>query len=285
MGDVPANPVWDLFRGGLVGMIEVTICGQPFVYLKNMVQQGITPASNPLHWYRGFGVHASSMVPITALQMGANNMVQRALIGSSARTLSDTDKVIAALSAGAVTSTVAGPSELVMLYQQNSGTSFVNAARQVYQRFGVFGFGKGMGLVAARDGIFTLGYINAGPKVQQLVKEKTGSTAAGVAGSIGVGIAVGLVTHPFDTIKTEVMRPEKPKGYNFLQATGDLYRKGGFSTFFKGALPRTCRVVGSVIIYGNLNNYLDRFRPGPKPSEKELQKPAAAKPDAVAPPV
>jgi len=244
------------------------VVGQPMVYCKNMLQQGIRPSANPLHWYRGYVIHASSMVPITAMQMWSNNVIARMLTGGKPELASDVQKSIAAVGAGAFTSTVASPSELVILYQQNAGTSLLQAAKDVYRRYGMAGYLRGMPLVATRDGIFTFGYLNLGPRLQSFLAEKFGS-GAGFLGSLGVGMVVGIVTHPVDTVKTEVMRPEKAPGYNMFHAYRDVARQGT-SAFFKGVAPRTLRIMASVLLYSNLSEWMDRFRPGRRAVAKKV---------------
>jgi len=115
--------------------------------------------------------------------------------------------------------------------------------------------------VAARDGIFVFGYLTAGPAAQKHVTESTGSVGLGVAASAGCGTIAGLVTHPFDTVKTRVMQPVTQGRSNLMTAAAELYREGGVATFFKGAIPRTLRIAASVVLYSNMNAWLDTYRP------------------------
>jgi len=141
--------LWDAFRGSFVAVAEVAVCGQYFVYFKNKFQQGERPSLNPREWYKGFPVHAASMVPVCALQMVSNNMLSRIVAGDSNKELTPLQKGLCSLGAGATTSAVAGPTEMMVLYQQQQGKkiSLGEATRQITQRFGAIGLTRGMAAV------------------------------------------------------------------------------------------------------------------------------------------
>src|SRR3990167_1670286 len=58
--------------GGLAGITEVSLLGQPLSYAMNQRVQSKPLATNPLAWYRGGLANAAGMAPITAIQQAVN---------------------------------------------------------------------------------------------------------------------------------------------------------------------------------------------------------------------
>jgi len=65
--------------GGISGTIEVLI-QQPTVAWKNALQEKRPFSANPVFLYRGVGINATSIAPITAVQFSVNGVLSNALL-------------------------------------------------------------------------------------------------------------------------------------------------------------------------------------------------------------
>ncbi|KAK9843463.1 hypothetical protein WJX81_004159 [Elliptochloris bilobata] len=145
--------------GAVAGLVEVTVM-QPTVAMKNALQEGRPVPWSPLALYRGYAVNAASIVPITAVQMGANRYIESVLLSADpSRPLSPAERIGAALTAGATSAVLSCPAELLMIQQQRTGESLLVAARRV----GLRQLYRGLSVTAAREGIYTGCYLGLSP--------------------------------------------------------------------------------------------------------------------------
>ncbi|ETM32506.1 hypothetical protein L914_20058 [Phytophthora nicotianae] len=92
----------------------------------------------------------------------------------------------------------------------------------------------------------TFGDVNTATKSQK--------ASASIAGCVTAGLITVAATQPVDTIKT-VMQGEAmvlPSGRtpSTLATACRIYREGGLARFYRGIVPRGCRLVGAVFILG-----------------------------------
>lgn len=237
--------------GGVSGVVEVGI-NQPTVAWKNALQQRRALVLRPSELYRGVGINAASIAPITAVQFGANALLLRALSNPDGSPSSSAVKIGAAAMAGAASALVSVPAELVMIRQQRRQAPLMATAREALLTTPFRGFWLG----AARDAIFTAGYLGLAPALADAVAAAAvgdGDAAppawARTAGSIVAGVFAGTASHGFDTVKTAVQGAEKGEPVTTRAAARMVMREGGgIKALFTGVFPRGLRIVIAVVV-------------------------------------
>jgi len=270
--------------GSLTGALEVSV-NQPLFYFKNKLQTGSAISKNPRDWYKGYGVNVCSMAPITAVQVFADAELKRAMQGFN--DLTEMQKLACASAAGAFSSFVSSPSELVMLYQQNSSNSFVNSFEQLTNnpKKGYLNLTRGVWPVACRDGGFAAGYLAVSPYLKkQFMKQTNNETVASLGSGVVSGVLTAGFTHPFDTVKTRLQNDtvkdqlhhnielqnatvkaelqndiNRVKYNNSLDVVKHVYNKEGFKGFYKGFTPRALRVASAVTLMSWATQELTEF--------------------------
>ena len=248
----------DVLTGSVAGFAE-GFTGVPFSYFKNMLQQGAEwkhLSLDPRLFYRGFPVNAFCMVPTTALQVAVDKALET--------TMPSNDSVWAimrALTAGAVSAVTSTPTEMLVLHQQNQGTSLAVTARELVARGSLSSLWRGGMPKAFRDAGFAAGFLALYPRVKEEVQAATGSdTAAAFGAAITAGTITAFVTHPFDTISTCMQAdPDKQKVAGVLDAVGEAYKHGGLKGFYRGLIPRTTRVALALCVMGEVKEELSNL--------------------------
>ncbi|CRX39553.1 MC/SLC25 family protein [Estrella lausannensis] len=165
------KPFWqDLFAGGLSGVATVGLL-QPMIYYKNMSQarsiesQSTTLAGkmwtfSPRALYRGAGGFAASFAPTIALQTVANSVFANWM-----------NPLAAAALAGAASSIVVNPAELIMIQQQKTGKSFLQTMKILVKTAGPQVFFRGLVYTAGREVAFTGAYLGLTPYMKERFKQ------------------------------------------------------------------------------------------------------------------
>ncbi|KAG7381363.1 hypothetical protein PHYPSEUDO_006068 [Phytophthora pseudosyringae] len=260
--------------GSLAGMIEMTM-QQPWVAVKNAVQQGRpVPRSIPA-FYRGLGVSLSSIAPVSAIRFAINGRLLR-VVGGTDTAPTDKLKVLCSAASGATAAAITGPAELVMTLQQNNGRSFGATVKAVVQTHGVARLAWGYPATAIRDAVWCAGYLALGPlftrEVHRLGPQTFGyydtatpsqKAAASIAGCLAAGLVVVPLTQPVDTIKTvmqgEAMTLPSGRRPSMLATARRIYREGGVRRFYRGIVARGSRLVGAVFILGQARMRLEEL--------------------------
>jgi len=112
--------------GAVAGSVEVFI-NQPFVAVKNALQEKRPVSLNPLFFYRGVVINSSSIAPITAVQFAVNGVMANYFTDNGARKLTDLERLASGAVGGAVSAFVSSPAEIVMIQQQRTGQSVRNS--------------------------------------------------------------------------------------------------------------------------------------------------------------
>ncbi|OWZ14690.1 Mitochondrial Carrier (MC) protein [Phytophthora megakarya] len=251
--------------GSLAGMIEMTI-QQPWVAVKNAVQQGRpVPRSIPA-LYRGLGVSLSSIAPVSAIRFAINGRLLRLVSGTDSAP-TDQVKVLCSTVSGATAAAITGPAELVMTLQQNNGRTFGATVKAVLETHGVARLLRGYPATAIRDAVWCAGYLALGPlftrEVHRLRPQTFGhydaatasqKTSASIAGCLVAGLVVVPLTQPVDTVKTvmqgEAMKLPSGRGPSMFATARRIYHEGGVKRFYRGIVARGSRLVGAVFILG-----------------------------------
>jgi hypothetical protein len=274
------NAVQNGVIGSLAGMTEVML-QQPTIAIKNAVQQ-----HRPIPWsvpalYRGVGVSLASIAPISAVQFAVNGKALALLQGSSDAAPSDQVKIAAAAGAGAVSSLLSSPAELVMTLQQNTGKSFVATVRDVVQQHGVARLFRAVEITFFREAVWCASYLALGPvitsKLHTAKPDVFGSiddatlsqkASASAVGSVLAGLVTVYGTQPLDTVKTvmqgEALAIDRKSATFAWGAAKRIYRDAGGSLrpFYRGAVPRGARLVGAVFILGKSRDLLEEWFDG-----------------------
>jgi Mitochondrial carrier protein len=226
--------VWNSGVIGVAAGVAEVLVQHPTVAWKNALQQGRALPRTPVELYRGVGANAIANGSVTAIQFA----VFAALDGTL-------DPVSAGLTAGAVGAVVASPFEMIMIRQQADKVSMSNAVKRcLHHPF------RGYGMMACRDATFTAGYKGLAPSVTKWMSGQAtyedASSRERVLGSLMAGVVVGVISHPFDTIKTIVQG--SPKRVSSLEAFQTLMSTGGLAELYRGAGPRGLRIIGAIVI-------------------------------------
>ena len=89
-------------------------------------------------------VNATSFAPICAIQFGANRLYEQALTSAGVAPGGVAGTLLAAGAAGATSTVVGNPCELLMIRQQQHRTSLVEEAKAVVREYGVRGLYRGL---------------------------------------------------------------------------------------------------------------------------------------------
>ncbi|KAL3656594.1 hypothetical protein V7S43_018592 [Phytophthora oleae] len=248
---------------------------QPWVAVKNAVQQGRpVPRSIPA-LYRGLGVSLSSIAPVSAIRFAINGRLLRVVSGTDTAP-SDQIKVLCSMVSGATAAAITGPAELVMTLQQNNGRSFWATVKAVVGTHGASRLMRAYAATAIRDAVWCAGYLALGPlftrevhrlRPQTFGRYDTATTSqkasASIAGCLAAGLVVVPLTQPVDTIKTvmqgEAMALPSGRGPSVLATARRIYREGGVKRFYRGIVARGSRLVGAVFILGQARMRLEEL--------------------------
>ena len=110
----------------------------PLITYKITSQDGRPMPKNIQGWYRGVVANASAVAPITAFQMAVNGGLERLIFSRRClRELQAHEKIGAAMGAGAISSILYSPLDLVVIQQQKLATSIGGALSAVTKEHGV----------------------------------------------------------------------------------------------------------------------------------------------------
>ena len=143
----------------------------PLITYKITSQDGRPMPKNIQGWYRGVVANAGAVAPITAFQMAVNGGLERLILaGDTSRELQAHEKIGAAMGAGAISSILYSPLDLVVIQQQKLATSIGGALSAVTKEHGMAALFRGFTSCAVRESIYTAGYLGVGPVATQHIK-------------------------------------------------------------------------------------------------------------------
>lgn len=239
--------------GALAGATEVSILGQPLSYAMNQVVQSKPCARNPLAWYRGGLANIAGMAPITAIQQVVNvkgqALVRKFQAGDP---LTDSQKMIVALAAGATSALAGTPSESIPVYMQKPechGISTMQAFRDLKTKAW-----RGLVPTAGRDGLFTVGYSALAPLAKERVRARLSDTnlaaytkPAELGASVAAGVLIAVATQPLAVVKTKLQADPFAQSYSTSFAAAQaIYQTDSIKGYFKGMVPRGARVMVAI---------------------------------------
>jgi hypothetical protein len=220
----------NLAVGAVGGCLEVCI-QMPILTYKFCLQEGRPLPSTVAGFYRGVGVQASTVAPITAIQFLFNGMLQGVILkarssssdrnhhhhhhhhhhlGTTTTTtatttttkLSDVETIAAAAGAGAISAVVYSPVDLLTIQQQKLGLNSVGKTVQtLVQDHGVRGLYRGFWSCVGREALYTAGYLGLAPVftsrlLQDVPSLQEHHLAASIIGACTAGTLAAITTHP-----------------------------------------------------------------------------------------
>lgn len=155
----------NLSVGAMGGAVEVCL-QMPILTYKFCLQEGRALPTSVAGWYRGVGVQASTVAPITALQFCVNGMLQQLVCSTrekasgghssmGAADLTDAEMMATAAGAGTISALVYSPVDLLTIQQQKLDKGVFNTVRHIWQHYGVQGMFRGLGACAVREAVYT----------------------------------------------------------------------------------------------------------------------------------
>lgn len=253
------------FSLGSLTALVVGLTLQPTLYWKNAAQQGKPFTMDPRVIYRGLGAALSAEIGQMALQFYLTGMVQQLILGNNAnRPMTAGEELTAALTGGAISALYTSPVELVMVQQQNFGSTMPNTAKRILSERGLIqGLSRGLSATMSRDAIYTAGLLGITPVVQRKLQERGfGSSTAGFCASVTAGVICGTVSCPLDAAKTCLQGDLMGTTYKgFFSTLSDLHSKG---RLFGGVGWRVVNISGTIVI---ANEFKVRVAPRLFPSK------------------
>jgi hypothetical protein len=227
-----------------------------------MLQNGSLKAAvrniiaNPAILYRGILPNATSMIPITAVQVTLNNTIS-SCVSENERTTIKT-RLACAFAAGMGSALISCPVELIMTKQQATGYSFTKALVSIASSYGIPSLYRGITATMLREGPFTMTYLAAVPILNAHYKSYGFQGYSNIAAGVSAGLLGTVLTHWIDVIKTR-QQSKLDSNLNFFKQANQIYQQEGLSTFSKGMLPRGARIISAVSLMGYFNGKITDY--------------------------
>ena len=265
---VTLSPFENVLVGAVGGALE-TCLQMPILTYKFCIQEGRTLPKSVGGWYRGVGVQAGTVAPITALQFAANGMLQSILQTTrgvkSQDQLSNIDRICAAAGAGVISALVYSPVDLITIQQQKLDLNPIQTAKYIVSHYGMFGTSglyRGFISCAGREAVYTAGYLGLAPVLTaQFVPQcmdyimntappqDSQSLAVQFTGACIAGTIAAIITHPLDTAKTCIQSDLNSQTWHTArQSMRTLVATHGISSLYRGMIPRTVRLCGAFFV-------------------------------------
>jgi len=244
------SPFHNTMLGSFGSTVEVFI-QHPLLTHKNSIQSNYQIRCNLNTMYRGVGINALTMGPLTSIQFAGFGLLYNFLHKNNVCQNDYTRSIISSTSAGALSGFIASPTELLIVQQQKYNRSFIKSYFHIKHIYGYKCFSKGLFPCIFRESAYVAGYCTLTPFFEKKLitympkyfKKKTVKTS--LTASIIAGVIAGGVSHPFDTIKTY---SQLHIDTNSTTLTKNILKKEGISFLFKGIIPRSLRIAGTFFI-------------------------------------
>mmetsp|Transcript_23044 Transcript_23044/g.71798 ORF Transcript_23044/g.71798 Transcript_23044/m.71798 type:complete len:267 (-) Transcript_23044:212-1012(-) len=252
-------PLSDLENSALGILCGFTDCSllQSTNYWKNAQQQGLPFTLNPSVLYRGYTVNVLQNAFCVMSQFYLNGVLKNTLTGGVDRELSNTEKIASGVSAGVISSFVAGPMELVMIQQQIKGGGLFSTASSVVSPGPLAVFRGTLGMMG-REGVYAGGFLGIIPVVRseiQKAKPEWSEDKARLAAVFSAGPVCSMASHPSDTIKTCLQGDvEGAKYRTYGQTAQTIIRERGMAALWAGAPWRIFRQFCCFMLFDKINS-------------------------------
>ena len=230
------SPNQNSLLGFVSGAVEVSAL-QSMNYWKNASQQGLPFTLNPRVLYRGYPSNLSNMGLGTMFQFAVCGRVQQIFLGESVRQLTVGEELASGFISGISSGIIVGPLELMMIQQQRKGGSILMRARDI----GLKRVYRGIVPAAAREGIWSLGYLSFPPLIRRYLLEHYPARFQGnpdlarLFASVAGAFVSAIISHPFDTVKTCMQGDiERAKFTGSLNTVRTILQKRDVSALYRG---------------------------------------------------
>lgn len=252
----------DAGSGSIAGMVCF-----PFEGLKKRYQRGELARSDLSNWsngrlkaalhprelFRGVTSFAGAVALNAATGMTFSKIV-RSLPGYD--DTSEFHKLTSAVTGGIFGAIVAStPVENTIVVQQELKLNPVQAWKYMLKQ-GMTRPWVGTRELMIRESGFIGSIIYFGPRVREVILEKTNNKTLAVVGAVGVGATFATLTHPFDTLAT--WRQKKEGKLTLIGGVKDLYSIDGHKAFFRGVGARIWLFTGCFLILESLPGYVNQ---------------------------
>ena len=135
------------FHNGLMGAFGSTVevfIQHPLLTYKNSIQSNYKIGMNFRSIYKGVGINALTMGPLTAVQFAGfgilyNHYKKNNMFGSDT-----TRSMISSIISGSLSGFIAGPTELMIVQQQKFNKGFFESYMNIKKNYGYCYFSKGL---------------------------------------------------------------------------------------------------------------------------------------------
>lgn len=244
-----------IIAGIAAGAGEVGL-NHPLWTIKTLMQKGETIKFNPWILYRGILPNAASMIPITAIQVGLNRFFQQRFFSNS-NELSTIQNLITAFAAGAASSLVSCPTEMIMTHQK---TSFYAAGAQLIKQNGYSRVYTGLLATMLREGMFTTFFLGVTPVLKERIQTHCPHDfASSILAGMLAGIGATLASQGVDTVKTLQQAATPSESDGLVTTMHKLYSSKGMPGFFTGVIPRGARVMSAVTMMALITEQMKKL--------------------------
>lgn len=247
--------------GAFGSTVEVFI-QHPLLTYKNSIQSNYKIGLNLRSIYKGVGINALTMGPLTAVQFAGFGVLYNYCKQNNIFESDNTRSIISSTVAGALSGLIAGPTELMIVQQQKYNQSFAKSYINIKKNYGYRYFSKGLLPCIIRESAYVSGYCTLTPFFEKklvntspnLYKEKSVKTS--LTASIISGLIAGSISHPFDTIKTY---SQSHIDTNSVQLVRNVVKEKGIIFLYKGIAPRSLRIAGTFFILNECQKIYKSF--------------------------
>jgi solute carrier family 25 citrate transporter 1 len=243
--------------GSFGSTIEVLI-QHPLITYKNALQANrkLNPCIKSI--YKGVSINALTMGPLTAVQFAGYGYFYKFFEKRNTIQNHELRSMISSTISGTLSGFIAGPAELIIVQQQKTDKPFMSLMKYMKKKYGYQVIPKGTISCMGREAIYTAGMCSLTPILEgrlltsfpSIYKKK--SVKSSLTASIGSGLICGTISHPFDTIKTHI---QNYPNINSFRATRTLLHTEGWTSLFKGIVPRSIRIIGTFFIINECNRF------------------------------
>ena len=257
--------------GGLVGVAEVALPGQPLTYATNSIiaakaqkARGLAQPMPKFHTaqipsliaksYTGFGANATGQLPITAMQkviqVKGSELVEK-WQDAKLTAMQKTTISLAAGTGGAIIDTPSNAIQLFLQHPDNKGKTNLQAFRTLGTK-SMRGFFPN---AAFKEAPFTAGYQVLRPECETLTSQVVDDQyAQKVLGGATAGLITAIATQPGTVLRNRMQ--SDLGGKTTLQTAKHIYSHEGFKGFMTGLSARGPRVWIAVPLYGFYSDIL-----------------------------
>lgn len=222
----------------------------PLQILKSKIQNQRPLTLSPRDYYQGFSIGGVTTLMTTLSIMYIDEKITDIVSKNNTVELSERQKFLSGLVAGAMSSFVVAPGETFM-HQTAAGKSkrklyhhIVRDPRRLY---------RGQLPLLFRDGTYALGptYFTRTLREKLPGNEQQNPVLRTIFAGMLSGVTVAVINQPFDTVAARMKGSPlwmKKKSINFTAV--NLYRDGGIGAFWRGGLVRSGLISLSTVVIG-----------------------------------